>query len=139
VPDVFWSQHEARGLAAVRAADAMLRALGGAEVTLLFPLETASVDPGSELGLASPTVEEVTVTPVCTLPAALKSQQIGVEFLFPASAVGAQVEGRGSSSAQAFFESAIGIVYEGKLLRVTTVVAEVFSGSAYLYRVVAIE
>ena len=47
------------GNALVRAAEAMLRALGGAEVTFLFPLLQLPEDSSAELGMVDPGVEEV--------------------------------------------------------------------------------
>ncbi len=52
------------GTALVRAAEAMLRALGGAEVTFLFPLLQLPEDSSVELGMVDPGVEEVRFSPV---------------------------------------------------------------------------
>ncbi len=118
----------------MRAADAILRALGGAEVTLLFPLSTG-VTTGSDLGQGDLPVEQVTVSPVCSLPPMGDRTGRKREFLFPASSISALVEASGGVSAEAWFESAVGIVHEGRLLRIESVFAEIFSGTAYLYRV----
>lgn len=42
------------GMALVRAADAMLRSLGGSEIRLLLPLFQIGADPGAQLGLTDP-------------------------------------------------------------------------------------
>ena len=44
-------------MAVARAAEAMLRALGGAEISLVFPLLQMPNDPSAELGLMDPGVE----------------------------------------------------------------------------------
>jgi len=49
--------------AMVRATDAMLQALGGDQVSMLFPLITMPNDPSAQLGLADPGVEEVIFCP----------------------------------------------------------------------------
>src|SRR5260370_34773177 len=52
------------GAAAARAADAMLRTMGGTEVTLLFPAAGLPADAVSELGLVDPGVVQATIAPV---------------------------------------------------------------------------
>src|SRR5436305_4931180 len=78
-----------RGIALVRAADAMLRALGGEEITLLFPAIALPDDPAAQLGMADPGVEHVPIGPA--VRRALLSESAGTarrfEFLFPATAV----------------------------------------------------
>ena len=58
------------GAAVVRAADAMLRTLGGDQVILLFPLSQMPNDPSVQLGLVDPGVQQVPFSPVVvrTLP-----------------------------------------------------------------------
>ena len=51
-------------MALVRAADAMLRSLGGSEIKLLLPLFQIGGDAGAQLGLSDPGVEEVLLSPV---------------------------------------------------------------------------
>jgi hypothetical protein len=127
-----------RALAFVRAADAMLQALGGGGARLLFP---AAGEGGSseELGLAVPPVEEVEVAPVCRVAAAPAKGQRRVEFLFSAAGLAKYVAERGSQSAQEFFNASLGILEEGTLLRIESVVTETFAGTAYLHRVTATE
>jgi len=127
-----------RGLAFVRAAEAMLQALGGEGVQVLFPGSSAGGD-SQELGLAVPPVEEVEVAPVCRLAAAPAGGQRRVEFLFSAAGLAKYVEARGSQSAKEFFEASLGIVEDGTLLRIESVASETFGGTAYLYRVMAVE
>jgi len=52
------------GAAAVRAADAMLRTLGGTEVILLFAAAGLPGNAVAELGLVDPGVEQALITPV---------------------------------------------------------------------------
>jgi len=127
-----------RGLAFVRAADAMLQALGGGGVQVLFP-GAGSGGAGEELGLTVPPVEEVEVAPVCRVAAAPVNGQRRVEFLFSAAGLARYLESRGSQSAQDFFNASLGIVEDGMLMRVESVVTETFAGTAYLHRVIAVE
>jgi hypothetical protein len=127
-----------RALAFVRAADAMLQALGGGGVQVLFP-GASSGGAGEELGLTVPPVEEVEVAPVCRLTAAPASGQRRVEYLFSAVGLARYMEARGSQSAQDFFNASLGIVEDGMLMRVESVVTETFAGTAYLHRVLAVE
>jgi hypothetical protein len=127
-----------RGLAFVRAADAMLQALGGGGVQVLFP-GASSGGAGEELGLTVPPVEEVEVAPVCRLSAAPLNGQRRVEYLFSAAGLARYMEARGSQSAQDFFNASLGIVEDGMLMRVESVVTETFAGTAYLHRVIAVE
>src|SRR5208282_1858602 len=52
------------GAAAARAADAMLRTLGGTEVILLFPAAGLPGDPVAGLGLVDPGVDQGSIAPV---------------------------------------------------------------------------
>ncbi len=124
------SPQASRGLAMARAAEAMLRVLGGGEVRLLLPA-IAVVDPTArQLGVDAPDFEEVAVSPVV-----VRSAAAGVELLFPAAAISAQVEERQAGSAEALFNSAAGAVYDGRTWRVVGCAAEHFAGTPYLYRV----
>ncbi len=132
-------QESARGIALTRAAEAMLRSLGGEEVALLFPMSSLPDEPAAQLGLADPGVEELRISPVIVrnLHRETNGTRWLLEFLMPGSTVRSSMESRHAATAQAFFESALGIAYEGHLLRIQTVNTEFFAGTAYLYRVKA--
>lgn len=129
----------AGGLALARAAESMLRALGGNGVQLLFPKATAPDDPGAQLGLIAAGVEEVLVGPaaVRSLSSEKHDGRVRVEFLFSASTLSAVAEAQQAGSIRAFFERAIGITHEGRLLRIQGIESEAMAGTAYLYRVTA--
>ena len=130
-------QESARGIALTRAAEAMLRSLGGEEVTLLFPMSSLPDDPAAQLGLCDPGVEEVRIKPVIVrnLHRETNGTRWLLEFLMPGSAVRTVMESRHFTSAHAFFDAALGIAYEGHVLRIASVETEFFAGTAYLYRV----
>jgi len=117
----------------------MLRALGGEEVTVFFPVVALPDDPAAQLGLANPGLEEVAISPVVVrnLRAESKGTRTRLEFLMPAPAVWAKSELRQVDTVQAFFDAALGIAYDGHLLRIEKIDTEFFAGTAYLYRIIA--
>jgi hypothetical protein len=125
--------------AAVRATDAMLRTLGGTEVTLLFAAAGLPVSGLSELGLVDPGVEQAMIGPVVVRE--LTTQDIGprrrIEILAGRTAMAEQVSQRNVASADALFETALGLVYDGEVFHIQGFVVERLAGLAYLYRVSA--
>jgi hypothetical protein len=126
------------GAAAVRAADAMLRTLGGTEVTLLF---AAAGLPGgmAELGLVDPGVEQAVIGPVVVRE--LTTEDSGprrrIEILAGRAAMAEQVSQRNVASADVLFETALGLVYDKEVFHIQGFVVERLAGVAYLYRVAA--
>jgi hypothetical protein len=137
------------GMALQRAADAMLRALGGSSVVLVFPLAVLPDDPSAQLGLVDPGVQQVPFAPVVvrdvattvarTLTTASKGPCRRLEFLISSSCVAAQLPLMNMASADALFEYALGILFDNQMFHIESVVPEYFGGTAYLYRVTAVE
>jgi hypothetical protein len=129
------------GTAVIRAADAMLQALGGDQVLVMFPLVALPDDPGAQLGLADPGVQQLVLSPVAvrslTVPSAGPRRRL--EFLISSSAVAAAVVTQNVASADDFFENALGITYENEVFHIENVQTDYFGGVAYLYRVTAVE
>src|SRR5262249_35749220 len=98
--------------AVTRAADAMLRCLGGAEITLVLPAMAMPTDASSQLGLVDPGVEQVPLAPVVVrnLPTAITGPRRRMEFLAPVAAVANEVETRNLASADALFDGALGVM-----------------------------
>ncbi len=115
----------------------MLRAVGGGVVVLRFSGAVVANDAASNprLGLAANASEDVTLSPVI-VRAATATEKV-LEFSLPATVVDAQVELRQTGTAEALFQSALGFVHQGKLLRIEEVSADFHGGTAYLYRVTA--
>lgn len=128
------------GVAAVRAAEAMLQTLGGTEVVLLFAAVGLPGDPASELGLVDPGVEQVPISPVIVRE--LSTENSGprrrIELLAGRSTMAEQVSQRNVDSAEVLFETALGVVYQGEMFHIEGFVVERFAGVAYLYRVSAV-
>jgi hypothetical protein len=129
------------GTALMRAADAMLCALGGDEVTLVLPLPASSSDISSQIGLSDPGVQQVRLTPVVvrTLPAPASGPAQRLELLVSVSAVASAVEEQGLASREALFDAALGVEYQGTLFHVESTGADYFAGVPYLYRVIVVE
>jgi hypothetical protein len=129
------------GFALVRAADAMLRSLGGEEISLLVPAAGMPGDAVAQIGLVDPGVEEVKLSPVVirNLLTSNAGPRRRVEFLVPASAVASELSSRNVASAEAFFDEALGVMHDGDLFHIEGIATEYFAGTPYLYRVVAVE
>ncbi len=129
------------GAALVRAANAMLTALGGDQVSLLLPATAMAGDAGGQLGLVDPGVQQVIVSPVVarTLPTGNMGPRRRIEFTLPASAIAAELSTLGLGSAEELFEGAMGLMYDGDLFHIESVVTENFAGTAYFYVVTAVE
>ncbi len=128
------------GDAAARAADAMLRSLGGTDVILLFAAAGLPGDAVSELGLVDPGVEQASIAPVVVreLTTENNGPRRRIEVLAGRSAVAEQVSQRNVASGEVLFETALGLVYCGEMFHIEGFVVERLGGVAYLYRVVAV-
>jgi hypothetical protein len=129
------------GVALVRTADAMLRALGSDEVVMVFPLAGMPNDPSAQLGLVDPGVQQIPFSPVVvrSLTTSGTGPRRRLEVLISSSAVAAQLAPLNVASADALFDGALGLMYDNELLHIESVTPEYFGGIAYLYRVVVVE
>jgi hypothetical protein len=129
------------GTAVLRAAHALLRALGGDQIGLVLPLPTETGSDSTQLGLTDPGVQQLTISPVVvrTLPAPKTGPRVRLEFLISASAVATAVDAEGADSAEALFDLALGIQHQTDLFHVESVSIDYFAGTAYLYHVIAVE
>jgi len=128
------------GCAAARAADAMLQTLGGTQVTLLFPATGMPADAVAGLGLVDPGVVQAPIAPaiVRELTTENNGPRRRIEVVVGRSAMAEQVSQRSVESADALFDTALGIVYEGEMFHIEGFVVERFAGVAYLYRLLAV-
>jgi len=129
------------GDALVRAANAMLAALGGDQVSLLLPGTATASDSAGQLGLVDPGVQDVVITPVVTnnLPTGNLGPSRRIEFTLPASALALHLPTLGMASVEDLFSAALGLQYDGDLFHIEAVVTENFAGTAYFYVVTAVE
>ncbi|MGO8985413.1 MAG: hypothetical protein ACLQFM_11565 [Terriglobales bacterium] len=127
------------GMAAARAADAMLRTLGGTEVILLFPAAGLPGDAVADLGLVDPGVVQALISPVIVreLTTETNGPRRRIEMLAGHAAMAEQVSQRNVATAEVLFETALGLIYRGDLFHIQGFVVERLAGVAYLYRVSA--
>ncbi|HWY20887.1 MAG TPA: hypothetical protein VNX26_06665 [Candidatus Acidoferrum sp.] len=129
------------GTALVRAANAMLTALGGDDVSLLLPATATASDAAGQLGLVDPGVQEVIITPVVVrnVPVGNLGPRRRIEFTLPASAIEMQLPTLGMGSAEDLFKAALGLMHDGDLFHIEAILTENFAGTAYFYVVTAVE
>jgi hypothetical protein len=127
--------------ALVRAATAMLTALGGDQVSLLLPATAMASDAAGQLGLVDPGVQSVTISPVVVhnLPVGNLGPRRRIEVTLPASAITDQLPSLGMGTADDLFNALLGMMYGSDLFHIETVVPENFAGTAYFYVVTAVE
>jgi hypothetical protein len=129
------------GAALVRAANAMLAALGGDQVILLLPANAMASDAAGQLGLVDPGVQQIVIAPVVThsLPTENSGPTRKIEFTLPASALEAQLPGLGIGTVEELFDQVLGLMYDGDLFHIEAMLPENFAGTAYFYVVTAVE
>ncbi len=122
-----------------RAADAMVRALGGAQITLRIADPSAG-DTNSQLGLTPPTCEDLQIYPAVVrtiAPAANGSKRI--EVTLSAKAVKPLAQEHGVDDVPTWLLTAEGILFRGKLMCIDTVISDHLGGIDYLYHIMATE
>jgi hypothetical protein len=125
-------------LAAIRAADGLLRSAGRA-VVLRMPFTATAGDTTEQLGLAVPEFQDVTLWPVVYRKARATVAADGVakmELMVSATAVERVVGSLGYSAASVLFAQAFGVVVDGVLMEVVSVTASEVGATPYLYRLV---
>jgi len=128
------------GAAAVRAADAMMRTLGGTEVILLFAAAGLPAEGIAELGLVDPGVVQALIAPVVVREISTENSgpRRHIELLAGQAALAQQVSQRNVASADVLFETALGLVYCGEVFHIQGFMVERLGGATYLYRVSAV-
>ena len=129
------------GAALLRAADALMRTLGGETVILVLPATAMPADAAGQLGLVDPGVQQVLITRAAAR--ALETGNSGprrrIEFTIAASAIAEQLPGLGIGTAEELFQAVMGISYSGDLFHVESVAPESFAGTVCFYVVTAVE
>lgn len=114
--------------AAVRSADALLRANGGRAVLLRLPAPAVANNDSEQLGLATPQFQDVELAPA-TFRAAARTSTL----LISGSAVKAVVGSLKFNSAEVLFETAVGVVIDGVLYTILSSTTTTADGATYLY------
>jgi hypothetical protein len=130
-----------------RAADVLLRALGGRTVTLRMPAPAIPADPTEQLGLATPAFQDIPLAPAVyrKARATIASSGIKSELLVSATAVQQIVGSLAYASASVLFANAAGILAgpesddagtDSPLLEIVSASAEEAFGQPYVYRLI---
>ena len=136
--------------AAARAADILLRSLGGRSVMLRMPAPATPNDATEQLGLAQPAFQDVPLAPVVYRKArasvslnnsgAPSKLRLGgitrYELLVSASTVQALIADLQSPSATTLFADALGIFADGVLLQIVSATEEQVYAQPYVYRLI---
>jgi hypothetical protein len=127
--------------AAVRAADSLLRGVGGTQVLLRTPAPAIPDDDGEQLGLSTPQFQD---SPLCPAVYRRVRPKIGAvaavntpiqyELLLSATAVESLIGPQGFASAETLFAVAFGVLIEGVLYEITSATTSEIGGAPYLYR-----
>jgi len=119
-----------------RAADTLLRALGGTEALLRMPVAATSAI-GEQLGAPSAGFADLPLGPVAFRKARVPlfdGNQAKYELLLSATAVEAQVSELGLTSAEVLFAMALGVTVAGEFFVIEGVSFTSAAGLASLYR-----
>ena len=119
----------ARGPALTRAAEAMLRVLGGTEVMLRCPVAAAKDESARQLGLEAPITEDIAIAPVV-----VRAAGDGFELLIAPSSLTQLIAERGQS-AEAFFSAVLAAFVGSREFSILNFRTDQFAGTEFLYRI----
>lgn len=125
--------------AAARAADVLLRGVGGRTVMLRMPAPASAGDVTEQLGLETPLFQDVELSPVVFRKArasVTEGKAAKWELMISATAVEALVGSLGYSAAEVLFSTAFGVLVDGVLMTVVSATESEANGVPYLYRLV---
>jgi hypothetical protein len=126
-----------RSSAAARATDVLLRAMDGRKVMLRIPAPAIPADVAEQLGVATPTFQDLSLAPVvyrkarATIAAGVAAK---CELLVSATAVEAIVGSLAFASASVLFAAAYGVLCGDELLEIVAASEEQAFGRPYVYR-----
>jgi len=121
---------------AQRAADTLLRSLGGFSVSLQIPAVSAGGD-AAEIGITTQTYQQLPLSPAIFRRVRIPLSEGApekYELMISASAIEAQVGALQLTSADALFAQAAGVSVNGKFFLIEAIAAPEAFGQAYLYR-----
>ena len=125
--------------AAARAADVLLRVMGGRTVMLRMPAPAVPADVTEQLGIATPTFQDLPLAPVVYRKAratVANGKSAKWELLVSASAVESLVGSLTYASASVLFAEAYGVLSDDELLEIVSATQEQVFGQPYVYRLV---
>jgi hypothetical protein len=128
-----------QSIRASRAADVLLRAMGGRCVKLRTPAPAVPADVTEQLGIATPLFQDLSLAPVVFRKAratTTEGKPARWELLVSATAVQNAVGSLAYSSAGVLFEQAFGVLIDDELLEIISATEEQVFGCPYVYRLV---
>lgn len=127
--------------ALARAADALLRGVGGRSVMLRMPAPAGAGDIAEQLGLETPQFQDVELAPVVFRSARATGAEAGAktgtakwELLVSATAVEALVGSLGYSAADVLFSTAFGVLVDGVLMTIISATESEALDQPYVHR-----
>lgn len=127
--------------AQARAADVLLRGVGGRQVLLRMPAPAGAGDIAEQLGLETPQFQDVELAPVVFRKARATGAEAGAEtgkakweMLVSATAVEALVGSLGYSAADVLFGTAFGVLIDGVLMTIVSATESEALGQPYVHR-----
>jgi len=123
--------------AAVRAADSLLRSVGGRSVLLRLPAPANPNDDGEQLGLATPLFQDSPLCPAVyrrVRPKIAADKAAQFELLVSASAVNRLIGSQAYPSAETLFATAFAIVIDSVPLEIVCATTSEIGGAPYMYR-----
>ena len=125
--------------AAARAADVLLRAMGGRMVMLRMPAPAVPADVTEQLGIATPAFQDLLLEPVVYRKAratVAEGKAAKWELLVSATMVAGLVGSLSYASASVLFAAAYGVLSGDELLEIVSATEEQIFGQPYVYRLV---
>jgi hypothetical protein len=125
--------------AAARAADVLLRAMGGRRVMLRMPAPAAAADVTEQLGIATPAFQDLPLEPVVYRKAratVAEGKAAKWELLVSATVVENLVGSLSYASVRVLFAAAYGVLSGDELLEIVSATEEQIFGQPYVYRLV---
>jgi hypothetical protein len=125
--------------AAMRAADTLLRGVGGRAVMLRLPATASAGDVTEQLGLAVPEFQDVTLAPVVFRSARAtvsEGKATKWELMVSATAIQTLLGSLGYGAAESLFGAAFGVLIDGVLMTIESATGAEVEGAVYLYRLV---
>ena len=128
-----------RHQAARRNADALLRTMGGEQITLRIADPSAG-DTNSQLGITSPTASDVQIAPaIVEVPPPAPDGMRRIQVMLGAKGLQPVADSYGVTDIPAWLLGSQGLVYRGQLMPIRTVTSNCFAGGEYLYLLTATE
>jgi hypothetical protein len=126
-------------IVARRAADVLLQCAGGRAVLLRMPAPANAGDATEQLGLATPTFQDVELAPVVFRKArgtTADGRAAKWELMVSATAVNELVGSLGYSAADVLFAVCFGVLIDAVLMEVESATESEVGGAPYVYRLV---